>query len=688
MWGRPKILLVTTVEGYCEFAECKAVTHIGFAFNGYASYSGSGDFDYCLSDEVGENTLIQVKVTLPKIVGEVHLYSDDSNFYKAQFKIWNEQTQTWSYFETTCWGETYDLIYNNIDYGDAVVYHYPGEMHIYFVWDTDKLYELSANDYLTASRKSAWECSGVGVFHKLALPKHCDKTYGSVDDPDLSKLLLLRADSCNSYCNCGVGSENKYVENIPDIREGTIIYQASAAGELETCKDIEGNFIHAFNITTSVPFKWIGYNSENVLKSGTAKSDLFITKSELAFIRFYDSFDFQAINESCMTQGGGFRTATLKVKGNGGIWINNYKIVINGEDEKVVDGYTADISAYVDQNVTIDVYPLFDERLKETHNVSVVEGLNELQLSNYYYSIQLRAYYKDPLGNLKPVGFSWLIQGVMKPDKVNYAGNFSMGGTGFSNFTVLVPAGEYNITFGANVLGFNKEDTQTLTLLDDAYYRYVTFIASLTSTEIEQGASSSAILQVILKDQYGNDVNNATIKVYDGNNTLIANQFTHDGQAIVGGLEIGSSYKIEVWVGQTKKAEKSITITEASQTVIITINLNEQEEKYLSGGGDTAFGGGTGGAITGGDTHTVAQNIVLSIFSSYGFWGLVILISVTVLAAANGGERIGLLTFVAGLGVLTFVIPLLPQVIFVVVAVVAFILFGWQAVGKIAEGRS
>ena len=65
-----------------------------------------------------------------------------------------------------------------------------------------------------------------------------------------------------------------------------------------------------------------------------------------------------------------------------------------------------------------------------------------------------------------------------------------------------------------------------------------------------------------------------------------------------------------------------------------------------------------------------------------------ILISITVLAAANGGERIGLLTFVAGLGVLTFVIPLLPQVIFVVVAVIAFILFGWQAVSKVVEGRS
>jgi hypothetical protein len=293
------VTLIASAEKYCEFSDCKNVLPIGFAANGFATFSGSGDVGFPLSDKTGEKTLITVKVTNPKLVKEIHIYSDDPNFYKAQFRKWNDQTQQYDYVTVTGWGETYDLIYNNTDYGDAFVYHTSGQMDIYFVWE-NSIKNLDFGIELSAVRKSVWAYNFPDYsFFKLGLPKHCDKTYGSFDDSDFQHLIKLRADSCNSYCSCGVGSENKYIEQIPDISSATIVYQVEGAGTLEFCTDEVGNYINAFEVDTNVNFKWINYNSGAEIKNGTGYGDLLISTVPAKLI-INNVFTFSAINESCI----------------------------------------------------------------------------------------------------------------------------------------------------------------------------------------------------------------------------------------------------------------------------------------------------------------------------------------------------------------------------------------------------
>jgi len=325
--------------------------------------------------------------------------------------------------------------------------------------------------------------------------------------------------------------------------------------------------------------------------------------------------------------------------------------------------------------------PLFDERLAENKTVTISKGENIVELDNYYYAVQLKAQYKDLLNNIFPIAFSWKIEGVMLPDKETEAGNLIYGGTAYDNYTVIIPAGYYNVTFKSNILGFEKSDTKQVSLLDNNYYKFITFVATLTSTEIEEGNATSAILQVIVQDQYSQKVDNAVIKVYD-NNLLIANQKTVRGVAIIGGLEIGKTYTVEVWFADKKKAEKAVTINDAATTILFTIHISEDEiiTTTVTPPPPPGDGGGEGG-------EEVAQNILAAVVGNYAFWGFLLLCVLSVAAASSAGERIGLIVFVGGLGVLTFVIPLLPTAIFMIVAIVAGILFTWKVMDKIMGNR-
>lgn len=683
-----------TEAKYCDYIEddCKINTTVNFALNDVATATNAGTL--ATSASPGNwRTITAVKKIAGVKIYEIHATLGGDTF-DAQVKIDLNCDGDCSDSGENCnakyneFGETIDLVYNNEVVGTITVYHYPSSFDAYFAYNS-KWDEVPAGAWVTGTLNSKWLYNiPTGACYSFTGWYYTETQNTGAGTWLNGNTVLNNAVKVQTRWSSGDLRED-ILEDVKAIKQVDIVYQLEGEVIFEECRDLTGNYIASMISTTGAkyPMKLVDYNDGTVLIEETAL-EVYAKNDDVINGILYDRVDLStSLDYSCWTSSeSSFVTnvAILKVKGNGGIWIKDYRVKINGFEDVVTD-YTYDISEYVGETINITIEPLFDSRLAETFTIDVVNGENIIELNNYYYSVQLRAFYKTPMGNLKPISFKWTIEGDMKPDKNTLIGDLNFQGTAYSDTTVIIPAGSYNVSFEASILGFPKSDTQSVDLLDEQYYKYVTFYASLTDTEVVNGSSVSAILQVIINDQYGNDVNNATVKVYDGNSTLLANQITSDGQAIVGGLEIGNSYKVEVWIGATKKAERTVTITEASQTVIITVNVNEQEKSYLDSGGDAGIQGGT---ATEGDTHTVAQNIVLSILGSYGFWGLVILISITVLAAANGGEKIGLITFVAGLGVLTFVIPLLPQVIFVVVAVIAFILFGWQAVGKIAEGRS
>jgi len=292
--------IVITEAKYCDYFDCKNIMDIGFVTNKWAKFTGAGSNkgqDWSDNSQV----VVNVKVTSPKLPKELHIQGN--GLYLAEFKYWSETEQKWVYFTTYYYGETYDLTYNGIDYGDLVVYHRPDGMDIYFVWDTsNNVLNLPYGTMLTATRKSIYHYWGSAYsFSKMMMPKHCDQTYGSFDDPDLAGLIKFRLLSCNAYCTCSIVGdyEDKNIENIPHISEADVVYYVETFGTMEFCIDEQGNILNAFEIDTSSPYRWLDYETGAEVKNGTGKADFIMTTTPV-ILELNNMVTFSAINETCL----------------------------------------------------------------------------------------------------------------------------------------------------------------------------------------------------------------------------------------------------------------------------------------------------------------------------------------------------------------------------------------------------
>lgn len=446
----------------------------------------------------------------------------------------------------------------------------------------------------------------------------------------------------------------------------------------------------AINITNANFNGYVVYNNQNY---NISRNQVTIIRS-LALsdvLDFYNTLNQKIATINLQSYLSCFKTAqiqetkTLIVKDLAGNRLQSFKVVFAGGEEFVATDFAANVTIMPSGTYNVTIYPLLLPFAYNT-TLTLAPGVNEVTVPVYAYFVNLRVFYRPPpVGSagstVLPLSFYYNYTGEVRPNKTTVVGTVASSVMyANENATVQLLAGNYNFTVKTRIMFAERTKTVNVSLLDDKYNKYITVYFGLAGEEAQIGESISPILRVVVLDQYNNPVNNVTIKVYD-NNSLVANQVARDGAAIVGGVEIGKSYKIEVWLGVVKKAEKTVTVTSPLEQVFIVINLREEERRIIESGGDAvAPAAGTSG------NQAFYISLANNLLTNPAIWGLVIVIALAIIASANAGERIGLITFIAGLGVFTYVIPLIPQVIFVVVAIVAFILFSWKVLNKFVEG--
>lgn len=364
------------------------------------------------------------------------------------------------------------------------------------------------------------------------------------------------------------------------------------------------------------------------------------------------------------------KIAYLRVKTANGIMLEKYKIYVQDYNvEKETTNGVIDLSEFVNQTITLEIKPEFLSSASENITLSVTEGENIVTLSSYFYAVTLRVYYSNLQGYLLPISFNYNFAGDVYPDKTNYRGFMSTGGTAFANITKLLPAGYYNLTVNTTLFGFERSAQKEITLMDNIYYRFYTVKFDLVSSSIEESSALSAMLTVLVENATGKKVDNATVKLFDVNWNKKAEQFTVNGQTTFANLTLYETYYVQVYYKGVKKAEQSVKINYPAEVIKIVVDVDVAEETE-----------------TGEGLIEEQAGRAFNIINNPAIWGLVIVIALAIVAAANAGERIGLITFVAALGVFTYIIPLLPQVIFIVVAIIAMILFSWKIAGRFVGG--
>jgi len=414
-------------------------------------------------------------------------------------------------------------------------------------------------------------------------------------------------------------------------------------------------------------------------------------------IDFYDNghvkmYTFDLNNLECISQAVQAKYM-YKLVDKAGNTIQEYKLI----DTDYAVEYTTEngvVNAdYLMTNVT--VIPLFEPALSFDYQINTTDQIITITAENLYvYTVEVVAKFRRPLTNeLTPWPFEYNFDGIMLPDKNTTAGNYAYGGTAYGETIFQLPAGEYNVTISSEVcaLGICREDIRqfTLSLLDNNYYKKIYVEYNVFGSNLDINDTNKSTLNVIVLDQNGNYVNGLIVKLYDNDSVINTVITAEGGKAKFTGLELNHEYTIKVYYYNADtgveilKATKTIVIRSLENTVYVTVYLSKEEKPDLTPTTPPPPGGGGGGE--GGEE--VAQNILAAVVGNYAFWGFLLLCVLSVAAASSAGERIGLIVFVGGLGVLTFVIPLLPTAIFMIVAIVAGILFTWKVMDKIMGTR-
>ncbi|MEO0132986.1 MAG: hypothetical protein ABIK73_08675 [candidate division WOR-3 bacterium] len=327
-------------------------------------------------------------------------------------------------------------------------------------------------------------------------------------------------------------------------------------------------------------------------------------------------------------------------------------------------------------NVQFIVDPLFLADLRENITLTtIMPGYNYITLNNYYYNINIIAKFINVLGNALPLGCSYTVNGELIPDKSQSIGTFAVAGGFFDNVSLQLPAGNYNLTVKTRIMGISREKQVSLTLLDNEYNKKIIVAFHIIGENVTIESYNTSMLYIQIVDANYAPVAGAKVSVCEENKAICVD-YTTDGNGLAKHeVELGKTYKIKVYYADKLKAEKIVTALNSFENIVIAIAISEEERMKESEEQN----------ITVSDNQKIVS-ISFNILQNPAVLGLIIVLGLAIVAATNAGERIGLITFVAALGVFTYVIPLLPQVIFVVVAIVAMILFSWKIVGRLVGG--
>lgn len=371
----------------------------------------------------------------------------------------------------------------------------------------------------------------------------------------------------------------------------------------------------------------------------------------------------------------GYTPATLQVLDAANNKVKLYGIADNVTNSyNVVDNYVFDVSHLLNRTVNFTVHPLLETRAERSGVVNVTNQTTFILNNTYIYTLSISTVYSHLLGT-NYLFFRYTVTGSACPNKDADCFEYTVGGTADGKLLLQLFAGSYTITLKTKTGMIERSKEFNISLLDNQYYKNIVWSIGLLSDELNLETGNASKLKIIVVDQNGKAVQNALVSIDD----LISAKTDVNG-SVVFDVAFGDNYTVKVYVANNLKAIKYIQVDDVVVNYIIQITLSDEERRQL---------------VPTPTTPTPAQptqqfeftaDKITAIMSNPAIWGLIIVIGLAIVAAANAGERIGLITFVAALGVFTYIIPLLPQVIFIVVAIVAMILFSWKVVGRLVGG--
>jgi hypothetical protein len=277
------------------------------------------------------------------------------------------------------------------------------------------------------------------------------------------------------------------------------------------------------------------------------------------------------------------------------------------------------------------------------------------------------------MGNPSPASFSYNITGQEYANKSSQTNpNFATTGNGFDNVTLYLLPGNYNIRLRTVSLIFTKENTTSLSLFDNNYYRKLIWTVGLTSDSFQQTLLTNPILSVYVIDQNSQPVANAEVQIYDQSGNLLAPKTTGaDGTAIFA-VQPGFNYTIKVFYAGNLKAIKDIYFpaNETTMHVTIPISITAEERSAVSKGNQTTE---QTSEVINWAVNIMVNPLVIALF-------MILLLAGAV--AKIGGPEIGIVAMIACIGIFTFMVPVLPVQILGVIGVAAGVLFGLRLVRK------
>ena len=326
------------------------------------------------------------------------------------------------------------------------------------------------------------------------------------------------------------------------------------------------------------------------------------------------------------------------------------------------------------QNQQITVYPLKRNDLAFTTTVSTLSDITTITASIYVYTVQIGVKQIDITGNPSPASFSYNITGEEYANKSTLTNpSFATEGTAFDNITVYLLPGNYNIKLRTSTVIFSKENTTAISLFDNNYYRKIIWTVGLTSDRFDQTLLTNPILSVLVIDQNGKPVV-AEVQLYDQSGNLLAPKMTGENGTAIFTVQPGYNYTIKVFYAGNLKSIKNIyyPANETTFHVTIAISISPEERAMASGNNTTAKGIGVEQTI----------NWATSIIINPLIIALIMILLIGGAVARVGGTEIGLIAVIAGIGIFTFIVPVLPIQILAVIGVAAGVLFGLRIVRK------
>jgi hypothetical protein len=328
------------------------------------------------------------------------------------------------------------------------------------------------------------------------------------------------------------------------------------------------------------------------------------------------------------------------------------------------------------QNQQLTVYPLKRTDLAFTTTVSTVNDITTITASNLYvYTLQITVRQIDITGNPTPASFSYNITGQEYANKNSQTNpNFATAGTGYDNVTLYLLPGNYNIRLRTVAVIYAKENTTSLSLFDNNYYRKLTWTVGLYSDSFQQTLLTNPILSVYVIDQNSQPVANAEVQLYDQNGNLLAPKTTGDNGTAIFAVQPGFNYTIKVLYAGNLKAVKDIYFPANETTMHVTIPISiTAEEKAMAEKQTNATAAGNA-------AQTVSWAV--GIFVNPIIIALLIIMLLAGAVARAGGTEIGIIALVTGIAIFTVLVPVFPPQILAVIGVAAGVLFGLRFVRK------